>query len=241
MRQNLTSRKTLKRGILSETILSWAAIFSGGSILILHTARIIKGASLTGADIRSVSLAISVLLILIILSAAYSHRKSVQKAEIYKDILGFLPMPVLLTDYSGVLQYANKAAEDLLSIDSNRVQGRYHTRHLFNEDGDVSNKTWIHDGTAYLISGTHLTHSGIDYGYLVVLDQVYEPESSAEQARLFDDALRVIDSLITVTKYVNSSAGAVKELADFVCDITSGVYYENSEIDERIRMISGKL
>jgi len=240
MSQNLTSRKKLKRGIVSETILSWAAIFSGGSILILHIARLIKGASLSAVDIRRVTIAIAALLILVVLSAAHTHRRSVISAGINKEILAYLPTPVLLTDYSGILHYANKAAEEIFGFDSKHRPENYHIRHLLNEDGSISKKTWSHNETEYLISGTHLMQSGIDFGYLIVLDQVCEPEFTAEQAKLFDDALRVIDSLITLTKYVNSSAGAVKELADFVCEITAGIHFENAEIDDRVRMICSR-
>ena len=183
-----------RRESLLKAVVSCFAIFIGGSALIMHIARVTGGAPLTGNIIRQAAVSIALLLALVVFSGIYLYRASETHSIYGRSVLYSIPTPVLLADSDAKLQYANKAARDLMGIDDNCELRNFNIKHLVNSDGDISAKVWSHNGKDFHISGIRIVEEGRNYGYLVTLDHIRMFDSNQVDIEMLKRALNEINT-----------------------------------------------
>ena len=238
MSPKILLRKVMKANALVEALVCWTVVFAGAGVLIFHVAGAVKAAPLSAGDVRHVLYSIALLLALITLSGAHLYKSSSTHMKAYEDVLRLLPFPVLLTDSEAVLRYANQPARELLCLEDDCEFGQFNVRHLIGENGSVCEKKWPHKGKNWLINGTCLTHAGKDLGYIIIMSQEKPGGETAERKRIFNDAVKLIGSLASITEFTSSCAGRVMSLADLLHGIaTDAACVAVEDIEEIIHYI----
>lgn len=240
--------KICRQEIIYDFIIYGLTVFCGGGFLLYHIMKVADKTVIHAEDIRLIGFSVAVFFAIIILSGIYLYRISASYIRWYKGILDSIPMPVIVTDENARWQQINNATREIMNLELNSELSELNSRHLIDTGNSVMKKFLTHNGQEYRVIGNRLLYDGKDAGYLIMLSNIHNPESTEARIGSINEINRLLgrlgaatdlfhDCASTLAGCTAQQAGFINELSDVIMGIASGEFKEVDTLNKKINVV----